>query len=497
MSAVVPLPTEIASFLRRPPPDTMLVRGRAGTGKTTFVLTLLSSFPGQRIYVTSRTRGAALARDFPWLGGPENPQLMVVDASHRTGTVRDTARALTNLRNYLVEGDTEFERGGLWMPAPLQEAWSLVRPDEPAMVVIDSWDAVVERYLGVPAPLDEGLPDRAEVERLVLDQLGQGAVHTVLVLEREEANQLDYLVNGVVSTERTSVDERPERWIHIHKLRGVRLDNAAYPFTLEGARFQCITPIRPDLGPALAPPDPEPEPMPGFLWPGSEDFAANFGRLALGHISLFETETGVPEEALRLVFAPIAAHVLQNGGRVFHVLGPQVSARELCDVYRLQFPEETVLGRTRYQSALGTEEAKPAAPQVMVPLPRSGDTGAHSRTPEALRFLREGARGGPANLSIVWVSGLEALGAVTGSPYRPETLPALVLDYATETNIHEIFIGTTGDPLVESVRSMASTRLRFRSRGGRVFLYGTQPRTPAFVLAENGAARTYSLLRIV
>ena len=475
----------------------MLVRGRAGTGKTTLVLTMLSGFPGQRIYVTSRTSGRVLARDLPWLGENDERRITVVDASRRTGTVRDTARALAKIRDYLVDGDTAFEEGGLWLPAPLQEAWSLLKPGGPALIVIDSWDAIVERFLGVPAPLNEGLPDRAEVERLVLDQLTQGAVHTVLVLEREEPNQLDYLVNGVLSAERVAVDDRPERWLHLLKLRGVRIENAAYPFTLEGARFQCISPMEADPRPSLGPPDPEPDPTAGFLWPGSDEFASNFGRLPLGRISLFETETGVPEEALRWVFSPIVAHVLRSQGRVFHVLGPQVSARDLCDVYSSQFPEATVRDHCRFQSPLGAEEERPGIPGVMVPLPHSGETGAHSRTPEAVRFLREGAQAGPPNLSIVWISGLHALGAVTGSPYRPETLPALVLDYATDTNIHEIFIGVTGDPLVEAVRSMASRRIRFRSRAGRVFLYGTQPRTPAYALARGDGAKTYSLLRIV
>ena len=499
MSVVVPLPQEVTSFLLRPPPETLLVRGWAGTGKTTLALTLLSVFPGQRIYVTSRVTAAELSRDFPWLGSNGGSHIKVVDASTRTGTVRDTARALQDVRNYLVNGETGPASLTPWLPAPLKEAWSLTRPNEPAMVVIDSWDAVVEKYLGVPAPLNEGLPDRAEMERLVLEQLSRRPIHTVLVLEQDAAGQLDYLVNGVLSTGRMTVDERSERWLHIHKLRGMRLDNPSYPFTLEDGKFQCITPLAPDFQPQLQQPEPEPDRRPGFLWPGSSDFAGNFGRLPVGRISLFETESGVPEAAIRLVFAPIVAQVIQGGGRIFHVLAPQVSPHDVWELYQSLIPESTFRRQVRIQSLMSTDESMPAhLASVLLPRPQSGsEVSSHSRTPEALRFLKEGAATGAPNLTIVWVSGLNALGAVTGTPYRAETLPALALEYASGTNAHEIFIGVSGDPLVESVRSMATTRIRFRARSGRVFLYGIQPMTPPFVLVQGDGKRTYQLLRVV
>jgi KaiC/GvpD/RAD55 family RecA-like ATPase len=484
-------------FLQRPPPETMLVRGLAGTGKSTFALTLLSAFPGRKVYVTSRVSSRELHRDFPWLGENGSAGVSVVDASRRSSTLRETARALQKVNELLVDGNGTGEAASLWMPSPLQEAWSLSRSDEPTMVVIDSWDAVVEKYLGVPASLNDGLPDRAEMERLVLDQLNRGPLHTVLILEREEASQLDYLVNGVLSTERITVDGRAERWLHLLKLRGVRLDNATYPFTLEKGRFQCITPIQPDFVPRLRPPDPEPEARPGYLWPGSMDYAAAFGRLSLGHVSLFETEQGVLEGAIRLVFAPIVAQVIQGGGRVFHILAPQISPREVWKLYEPLVSRETFRRQVRIQSPAGLDTDEPELEGVMVPLPTSTESGTHTRSPEALQFLREGSKTGAPNLSIVWVAGLNALGAVTGTRYRPETLPSLVLEWASGTNIHEIFVGVGGDPLVESVRSMASVRLRFGSRGGRVFVYGTQPVTPPFVLVEGDCRKTYGLLRVV
>lgn len=497
MSAVVPLPQEVIRFLQRPPPETMLVRGLAGTGKTSFALTLLTAFPGRRVYVTSRVSRAKLAHDFPWIGEDESG-ISIVDASSRPTTVRETARALERVKELLVDGDGGDGGAGLWLPSPIQEAWSLTRPGEPAMVVIDSWDAVVERYLGVPAPLNGGLPDRAEMERLVLDQLGRGPVHSVLVLEREQASQLDYLVNGVLSTGRVTADERAERWLHLHKLRGVRLDSESYPFTLENARFQCITPIEPGPQPSLRAPEPEPESSPGSLWPGSADYAANFGRLGIGQITLFETESGVPDGSVRLLLAPIEAQVIQSGGRLFHLLPPRIAPKEVWEVYRPFVSEEVFRRQVRLQSPAPLSESEEAALKgVLLPLPRTGDSGSHHRTPEAIRFLREAQDSGAPCLMVVWASGLRSLGSITGEPYRPETLPAIANEYASGTNLHGIFVGNDGDPLTESMRSMAKTRLRFRSKGGRVFVYGTQPMTPPFVLVQGDGARSYQLLRVV
>ena len=496
MSVVVPLPEELRTFIARPAPETMIVRGLPGTGKTSLALTLLDGFAGQKIYVTSRVPSTKLAHDFPWLGAGGNARITVVDAS-RPGQITDTAHALEKIRELVAEAQGSPDTQALWVPPALQEAWSMAQPDRPAMVVVDSWDAIVEKYLGVPRSKGDVLPDRAEIERLVLDQLSRGPVHTVLVLEREGSSQLDYLVNGVVSTERILVDGRPERWLHLHKLRGVRLDNASYPFTLESARFRCIDPFRREFEPQFRLPEPEPSRVPGYIWPGSSDFATHLGRLPLGQISLFETETGVPDVAVRLVVGTVAVHVVQSGGRVFTVLPPQTSPKLLREIYRKAISDEEFRERVRMQTPDGTLTEDPDLRGVMMPLPRAANEGGHARTPEAVRFLREGAKSGGANLTVVWIPGLNTMSAVTRVPYYPETLPAIALEYTVGTNAHEIFIGMTGDPLLESIRSLASTQFRFRARNGRVLLYGTQPVTPSFVLTQGNGSTNYRLLEVV
>jgi hypothetical protein len=53
--------------------------------------------------------------------------------------------------------------------------------------------------------------------------------------------------------------------------------------------------------------------------------------------------------------------------------------------------------------------------------------------------------------------------------------------------------------MIQSLRSIAATRIRFNASAGRVFVWGEQPITPSYVLApgEDPAGKPYDLLRIV
>jgi len=498
MSFVLPLPQEVADFLMLPPPETLLVRGSAGAGKTTFGLALLSSFAGKRLYVTTRVGAAKLHRNYPWLDSSEGTGITIFDASDREAAIRDSARVLPRLETMGPDSENDPGRFEEWMPPAFVAAAKFALSGEPTMLIFDSWDAVVEGFADAPPPPGSRPRGRQDIEKLILSRFSTGPYHVVLILERNEPSPLDYFVDGVVSLENRLVDEREERWLHLQKLRGVRLNLASYPFTLEGARFRCITPMGTDMQPRLRLPEPDPAPMSGWLWPGSAEFANQFGRLPMGFVSLFEREMEVSDEAINLVLSPIISHVLQQGGRIFHVLGSRTEPGTIWRACQPVISHESFQQRVRILTpASGVAMADPDLKGVVLPLPRRADSSVEPRVPEAVRFLHEGAKTGAPNLAVVWASGLASLGAVTGAPYRPETLPLIMLDYAAGTNLYGIFIGATGDPLIESVRSIAPKRVCFSSRAGRVFVYGKHPVTPKFVLIEGDDGNAYRLLRVV
>jgi KaiC/GvpD/RAD55 family RecA-like ATPase len=68
MSSVVRVPPELDAFLRLQPPQSLLIRGPPGSGKTMLSLALVEGFPGRRVYVSLRVSREGLLEQIPWLG---------------------------------------------------------------------------------------------------------------------------------------------------------------------------------------------------------------------------------------------------------------------------------------------------------------------------------------------------------------------------------------------------------------------------------------------
>ncbi len=500
MSAILRLPPELIEFSLREPPRSLLIRGEPGAGKSTLALTLLSSFRGRKVLITSRVTASELNQDYPWVRSDVEAPIEVIEALDGGPRVDAKARAMARSSELVQSGEEVPDIGQLWLPDSVIDAFSRIGPESPGMVVVDSWDALVEHYVGPPAPERGALPDREEVERLMLGLLGRGRVHLVIVVEREGLSQLDYLVDGVVACTLTSSQERLERWTHLKKMRGVRVDHAWYPYTLEGGKFLCISPLPSDFHSRLYPPDPEPDRREGWLWPGSTGYATHFGRPQLGRLTLLEVDHDVPVEAAKLLISPLQSQVVTHGGRLLIILPPSLSPSDVWAWFRpIVSPQQFAAGVRIYSPAglLPNAEDSDLLEKVLVAGPTSEGPSTATRMPEAARFLREGASNATPSLATVWLNGLHA-GAMDGqSPYSPETLPGLVRKTLASSASHIVMIGSPTDPFTVALQEIASTRISMKVRNGRVFVYGTLPLTSALVLAQSDPGAAYHLIRIV
>jgi KaiC/GvpD/RAD55 family RecA-like ATPase len=494
VSTLLDLPREVYEFLRKPGPQSMVLRGPPGTGKTTLALALLENFPGRKILISTRVSHAELVREFPWIesGG----EITAVDGEEIEQSLPEVARVFEGIGRVVVDAQNEPIVRGLWLPSPVKKAVERLVTGEPALVVIDSWDALIERYLGsrmgAPAPT----PDRAELERMVLDLLVRGSVSLVLVLERAEPTVLDYLVNAVLETGWEVVDSRPERWLRLVKLRGVRVDSPLYPFSLEGGRFNCITSVDTTNAAGHGRFQPEPNAVAETLWPGSVDYANAFGRLLRHRLTLATRETTVPDYATRLLISPAVAHTLARGGRVAEVLPPGTLPQEVYASYADVLPLKEFVRQVRFLSAVPAPDLAEELQPTVLPLPDPRAPLNQPHAPELLKFLSEADPSRPA-LMVGWISGIRAVAAASGFAYTPETFPGIVLTYLMRCPIHAIYLGPDGDALTTALRPTASVRLRLQERHGRVFLYGEQPMTPSYVLTEGRERAPYRLLRMV
>jgi KaiC/GvpD/RAD55 family RecA-like ATPase len=510
MSSAVRLPSELREFLSLPGPQTLLVRGPPGSGKSTLCLALLEASAGEKILVTSRVPAGELNREFPWLGNNGGTKIQVLDTTDVDGPSKESIRAAGE-QMMLVSDEPGVRRSiseFLSLPPQIQEAWSRLPERSPSTVVIDSWDALIENYVGGLGHAKADQLDRAEIERMMLRRMARSRAHLVVVLEREEPSQLDYLVNGVVVTRREVVNDRLERWLQLPKLRGIRVANASYPYTVEGAKFQCIEPIRSYRVARRGRFEPQPDDQAGFLWPGSRSFAENFGRLPLGKLSLIETDAGVPDDVRYHIIAPAVMHALSLGGRVLLVPPPALSAEEIWtsvqgvvapDRLAQQFRVIDVSG----QLAWATKEAFPQHKESLVPVEALQPTepGQEPGNSELGRWLRGGVAGGAPNLGVLYATGLEALALGMKIPLTSQMLAALPASVQASlgntARLHLMAMGDVGSPMFSRLLSLAALHLRIHSRQGRTFIYGLKPWTAGLVVTESANGGPFDLLRIV
>ncbi len=498
------LPQELRDFLHLPGPQTLLIRGPPGSGKSTLSLGLATTFPGTRLFISSRVSRSKLLLQYPWIGGLLDKSLDVIDSASYPGSLQHALEALAASRSVVSPGRQEEGElaGFLWLPPALQEAWSRVDPKVPTLVVVDSWDALLQQYLN-PVSRDEGaaVPDRPDLERMLLNLMTRGRVHLVIVQESDQQGPLDYLVDGMVTTSREDFDGRLERWLRLPKLRGVPVLDDCHPFTLAGGRFEAIELYPPAFRFQRVVWSPDPEPAAEGLWPGSRAFAETFGRLPTAGITLLEVDRSIPSSAIRLLFGSVMAHVVSQEGNVL-VLPSSVLPDAIYQYGRQVFPHETLARHLRVLTASPPLKPTPELDAVLVPL--EGATGSNPlapRYPSNLQFIHQAAVEGLPSLVIVSTICLRELNQVTPRPYLPESLPAILQTYLKAGATHAIVDGPRDDPFVSVLAGTASRVIRLVNRHGRVFLYGEVPRTRGQVLRPNdqdeGSGEPYDLTPVL
>lgn len=196
------------------------IKGEAGTGKTTLALELVNllSHKGETYYLSTRVSPSRLYEQFPWVK-ETMPPAKILDAK------RETTRP-QKLTPYSFEYTEQ--------PDFLQALYSKIKEAKvfPVTIILDSLTA-----LKANLNLAE---DRLNVETVLLEICEKTNSNLILVAETGEPSRLDYLVGGVIRLERKIIDQRILRELIIEKIRGVKINNPCYLFTLSGGRFTCL-----------------------------------------------------------------------------------------------------------------------------------------------------------------------------------------------------------------------------------------------------------------
>ncbi len=211
------IPPELCKALSIGAGYSLLIKGEPGTGKTMLALEILEEFGGENaIYLSTRVSLSALYEHFPWLKERADA-ISVIDATK----LYPSPRGFTELRSF---SDVLYEKLG--------------EAERPATLVIDSWEAIT-------AEEEEKKIQELEaaITNLVRHYATEYKMNLILISERTDTTSLDYLVDGIVEVGRITIDYRRARELVLKKLRGTRIDQHKYGFTLDGGRFRSFPPF--------------------------------------------------------------------------------------------------------------------------------------------------------------------------------------------------------------------------------------------------------------
>lgn len=369
MPTVGRIPREIIEFFNAPGGHSLIVKGPAGTGKTTFALQLteqLGEVAGSH-YLSSRVSDESLFRQFTWLKDRFKPAGLQTGPKSKAAT-KVMRFALDQLAGKIEEGkegdDSEPESIGagevkgnfleytIGFDLPeLEAAYEFVdkRVPQRSLLLIDSIDALGEHY---------GVPPSRLITVLQKDLVEGSKQNVVYVLESSGETRLDYLGDGVVSLASTEYQGRRLRVMTIEKLRGQQVQQPRYLYTLDGGRLTAF-----DIHDEVRPVKPQPwKPVPDLakerVSSGLEPLDRLTGGFSRGRFVTFEISRAVPADYVDWLRTAIICNFVVQGRGVAHVPPRKGSAEFLRELISSHLAEGAFDMHVRvYESAtLGSME---------------------------------------------------------------------------------------------------------------------------------------------
>jgi len=177
------IPSEIASFFEVEEGQTLLVKGLPGTGKTTLAFEIMNSIcrRGNGMYISTRVNPQRIYAMFPW----------ICDIIPTKNVINATQNLLLNS---LKSIDLEGPNYGVvldFFKTFFDEAEEMEDP----MIVIDSWDAVVNYTSHILKDSQHSL------EQNICEFARDMGIHLIFVSESADLVPLDYIVDGVLTLE--------------------------------------------------------------------------------------------------------------------------------------------------------------------------------------------------------------------------------------------------------------------------------------------------------
>jgi KaiC/GvpD/RAD55 family RecA-like ATPase len=472
------IPQEIYSFFMNPGGHSLILRGNAGTGKTTFALQIMEDLSDleRSYYVSTRVSDASLFIQFPWLKKKMSNRGIGMEDNdtewpHRVG--------LNNLKGYeessmgITTGEMSISIGREFRD--IEALYDAVEVNLPkrSLVVIDSIDAMAEKYEMSTTKLINTM------QKDIVEQYGANAL---FVLENADS-QLDYLGDGVVKLALNEYQRRRIREIEILKLRGCEIYQPKYLYTLKGGRIMSFG--QNGLSTAITPKQWSPiEDVDGRVSSGIVDLDRLLGGgLERGSIILIELGEGISTSFTKILEASLVSNFVSMGRGVLWVPIRKGSA-EAARAQIVKVIDDVDFDRLVRIPVSANQFGMYEAKHVMAV---EGSDASADLNWKTVEYSLQGAE-----TPILSLVGFDTMESIYGSGLMDQIMGHLA---SVKANMG-IFVGITSPSArsTERLADLANLHIKIDRIGGTIIIYGEEPFTECNAITyderERGACVT-------
>jgi hypothetical protein len=490
----------IEGFLAGASPQTLLITGASGTGKSTLLQTIIPRLKGPRLFLAYRSESPEGGRAWPAAAERAPVSILFVDPETPNPEGGEGAPAGPEVSMSFAPAVLQ---SGESLPSPIIEAFARLAASGGGYLLVDSWDPSSEAAFRAQAS-DHGSVRTFETTTPSLrSQVGRVPVRTILALSGDPDPELISLADGIIDLGWETVEGFSLRVVLVPKLRRTPVPQTRYLYALEHGTFYCPPQLPQGFHPPIGPPDPDPGPVDGTIFPGSRAFADAFGRLRVHGITGLGISPRFPANLADVFLIPLVAHTLNAGGRVVWFPALASGPSRICAQLAPFVPGDFIRERLRILTAAKGDAGLGDLRSVALPARGDRPEGYGARPvsesptapifPDAYDFLVANPAG-RTSLVAISLEGFKALAGIAGIALDPATFFLRISAYQHLPGRHAVSFGLASDPLMQAMMPIMETYIRVEERYGRTVLFGERPRTSPYLLDWTDPNGRYTLV---
>jgi KaiC/GvpD/RAD55 family RecA-like ATPase len=507
------VPQVLLNFMRAPGGHSLILKGDAGTGKTTLALQLIEELASEQpeYYLSTRVSDEALFRQFPWAresakrdnilkagksflrrakdipsssGSPSGQQLTMQAAKDLLRALSPGENAPVVDRSELKKLEGQIEAGeiggestgfsgeiteeeitlnlGVMLPE-IEVAYDLVEASLPQklLMVVDSIDALSEKY---------GISDQRIINTLQKDLVESSGTNIVYTLERSGKTDVDYLGDAVIQMLSEDRAGRRVRQMVIEKLRGQSVSQWKYLYTLNEGRATVFEPTWIHLPEKMKRHDPVPDPNSRSVSTGVKNVDQSIGGIPRGALTLWEFDLDVHQDVVRSLELAVMSDFVSKGRGVAWLPMYATDYSIIAEQMRSLVGEQAMKKSFRIlDPEAGQEQSYPFINAI------EGEDAGQDLRMSSLKYML-----GDSASPYLSILGYDVMEGVYGSGVYKQTVAHI--DAMRRAGHVVIAIASTMSQSLAPLREQAKMHLRFENMSGCVMAVGMKPHTPYYYL---------------